>query len=103
MRDMIILSHLLSVTYVDGDRPAELITSTLVAEGEPGGFTAMARTVGLPTAVAAKLLLQGELSLTGTHLPTHPSVYEPILRELQREGLKFSESVSPLPPDADHP
>ena len=33
----------------------------LTMYGEPGGFTAMARTVGWPTAIASKMILDGEL------------------------------------------
>ena len=77
---MVVLVHELDVEYPDGDRAAERIRSTLVVEGEAGGFTAMSRTVGLPVAIAVKLLLRGELSLTGCLIPTHPSIYEPVLR-----------------------
>ncbi len=56
----------------------------------------MARTVGLPTATAAKLLLEGELRLTGSQIPTHPSIYEPVLGEIAKAGLKCTEKVRPL-------
>ena len=56
----------------------------------------MARTVGMPAGVAAKLLLAGELPLTGCHIPTHPAVYGPVLRELEQNGLVFKEQVSPI-------
>ena len=93
LRDVVVLVHELGVTYPNGERPPERITSTLVSEGQAGGFTAMSKTVGLPTAVAAQLLLDGELPLTGCHIPTHPSIYEPVLREISAAGLEFSESV----------
>ncbi|MHC4947100.1 MAG: saccharopine dehydrogenase C-terminal domain-containing protein [Planctomycetota bacterium] len=96
LRDMVILIHKLTVEYPHDGRPPEEILSWLVAEGDPGGFTAMARTVGLPTALAVKLLLTGGISLTGAHIPTHPSIYEPILREARQEGLVFEERVEPL-------
>jgi len=95
-RDMVILLHRLRVEYPDADRPPERITSTLVARGEPGGFTAMSKAVGLPTALAAKLILTGQLDLAGTFIPTHPSIYAPILEELARAGLAFDEVVEPL-------
>jgi saccharopine dehydrogenase-like NADP-dependent oxidoreductase len=93
-RDMVVLVHALDVEYPGASRAPERITSTLVARGEPGGFTAMAKTVGLPTALAVKLLLQGKLLLRGAHIPTHPSIYDPILAELESAGLVFEESVS---------
>jgi hypothetical protein len=92
MRDMVVLVHELDVEFPDDDRPAERIRSTLVLEGEDGGFTAMARSVGLPVVIAVKLLLDGELSLTGSLIPTHPSIYAPILRLVERAGLRFKES-----------
>jgi saccharopine dehydrogenase (NADP+, L-glutamate forming) len=92
MRDMIVLIHELDVEYPDDDRPAERIRSTLVVEGEAGGVTAMARSVGLPVVIAVKLLLGGELSLTGSLIPTHPSIYAPVLQRIERAGLRFEES-----------
>ncbi len=95
-RDMVVLVHELDVEYPDGDRAAERIRSTLVVEGEPDGFTAMSRTVGLPVAIATRLLLRGELSLTGTLIPTHPSIFAPVLREIEQAGLRFTETTRPL-------
>ncbi len=92
-RDMVVLVHELEVDYPDQDRPSETITSTMVERGEPDGFTAMARTVGLPTAVAVKLLLEGGIPLTGSRIPTHPSIYQPVLRELAKAGITFTEQV----------
>ena len=95
-RDMVVLVHELDVEYPDGDRAAERIRSTLVVEGEPDGFTAMSRTVGLPVAIATRLLLSGELSLTGTLIPTHPSIFAPVLREIKQAGLLLTETTRPL-------
>jgi len=94
-RDMVVLLHQLDVVGPDGSE--ERVTSTLVAEGD-AGFTAMARTVGLPTALSARLLLNGELTLTGSLIPTHPAVYRPVLEALESEGLAFSETRLPLTP-----
>ncbi len=92
MRDMVVLVHELDVEYPDTDRPPEHIRSTLVVKGEAGGGTAMARSVGLPVLIAVKLLLGGELSLTGSLIPTHPAIYVPILQRIERAGLRFKES-----------
>jgi saccharopine dehydrogenase (NADP+, L-glutamate forming) len=54
----------------------------------------MSHTVGLPVALAARLLLRGELPLTGSAIPTHPSIVDPILRELGAAGLEFVERRS---------
>ncbi len=96
MRDMVIIMHELDVEYPERDKGKERITSTLVAQGDGNGFTAMARTVGLPTCIGAKLLLEGGIELRGSQIPTHPSIYEPVLREIGNEGLVFTERVEAL-------
>jgi saccharopine dehydrogenase (NADP+, L-glutamate forming) len=105
---MVILDHHLDVEYPGSERVPERIRSTLVAygdrageigaDGRPAGFTAMARTVGAPVAIAVKQLLTGELKLTGSHIPTDPSIYGPELAELANEGLEFTETVRPREP-----
>ena len=96
MKDMVLLLHELEVDYPDQDRPAERVTSTLVAKGEPGGFTAMSKTVGLPAALAVRLVLCEDLHLRGSQIPTDPSIYTPILAGLASEGIGFDERVMPL-------
>jgi saccharopine dehydrogenase-like NADP-dependent oxidoreductase len=93
-QDLVVLVHELDVEYPGSSRAPERITSTLVARGDPAGFTAMAKTVGLPTSLAVKLLLRDELSLRGSQIPTDPSIFDPILAELEMAGLVFDESVS---------
>ncbi|MCB1044697.1 MAG: saccharopine dehydrogenase NADP-binding domain-containing protein [Acidobacteria bacterium] len=90
-RDMVILVHEMEVTYEHG--PNEKITSTLIEYGEPGGITAMAKTVGMPLGIAVKLILNQELPLTGVQIPTHPAIYKPILSELASEGLAFQDVI----------
>jgi len=95
-RDMVVLLHELDVEYPGGDRPDEKISSTFVVEGDPDGFTAMSKTVGLPAALGAELVLEGDLHLAGAQLPTHPSIYEPILAGLKAHGMSFKERVEIL-------
>ncbi len=95
-RDVILLLHEVVARYPQEGERRERLTSTLIHYGESGGTTAMARTVGLPAAIAVDLLLAGDLPLTGCHIPTHPAIYEPILSRLEAEGLKFHESVEPV-------
>jgi len=94
VRDLVLLMHELEVEFPD--RPGERVTSTFVVEGEAGGATAMSRTVGLPVAIAVKQKLRGSLSLTGSLIPTHPAIYEPILADLEASGLRFVEKREPL-------
>ncbi len=95
-RDMVILKHQLDIEYED-ERPAERIVSTMIVKGEIDGFTAMSKTVGMPAAIVAKLILQDKLNLIGSQIPTHPSIYEPVLAELEQEGISFVEERFPLP------
>jgi saccharopine dehydrogenase (NAD+, L-glutamate forming) len=93
-RDMVILLHRVEVGYED--RPDEHVISCMVHKGEPGGFTAMSQSVGMPVVIAARMILDGEIDLTGSHIPLHPSIYERELEELAAEGMKFEEIVRPL-------
>ncbi|MEM8962419.1 MAG: saccharopine dehydrogenase C-terminal domain-containing protein [Acidobacteriota bacterium] len=94
--DLIILHHELDVRWPDGG--AERIISTLTHLGDPGGVTAMARTVGLPAALATRKLLGGELDgIHGAVLPTDRRIYEPILEALADAGLRAHEESQPLP------
>ncbi|MCK4613413.1 MAG: saccharopine dehydrogenase NADP-binding domain-containing protein [Thermoplasmata archaeon] len=92
-RDMIILQHNFIAKY-KGRK--EHIVSTLIAYGIPGGYTAMARTVGLPAAIATKMILQGEITEPGVHIPIKPGIYNPILDELEKEGIGFGEKTEAL-------
>ena len=80
----------LGVRMEDGSR--RTYTSMLHAYGVPYGPSAMATTVGLPVAVGASLLLSGG-SKPGVHIPVDPVLYEPILDELEKEGIRFVEGV----------
>ncbi len=89
-RDMVAMRHTFSATFPDGHR--EDVTSSLVAAGQPFGDTAMARTVSLPAAIAARLLLDGELQLTGVQIPVYAEIYEPVLAELEEQGVHIQET-----------
>lgn len=88
-RDMLILQHQIEAVYPDR---TERITSTMVDFGIPHGYTSMARTVGLPAAIAVKLILNGQINLTGVQIPVVPEIYEPVLNELEALGIRFVET-----------
>jgi saccharopine dehydrogenase (NADP+, L-glutamate forming) len=69
------------------------VISSLVEEGKDATYTAMAKTVGLPLAIAVDLFLKGEISLRGLQLPVVPEIYLPILVALEEEGIRFEERV----------
>ncbi len=89
-RDMIVLRHEFDVVDPDGRREGRV--STLVAFGEPGGDSAMARTVSLPAAVAARLILDGRIASAGVRIPVDPEIYEPVLDALEPMGIVFRET-----------
>lgn len=95
-RDMVILFHRLIAEYPEDNNRREEITSTMLHYGEKAGFTSMAKSVGLPAALVAKLLLLDQLPLTGCHIPTHPMIYEPLMKELETEGFSFTEKIKVL-------
>ena len=92
-KDMIVMLH--EIEYETGGQRSE-IRSSLVVKGEDNLRTAMAKTVGLPLAIAAKLILNGRIRLTGLHIPTHKDIYEPVLRELEEYGIRFHEETNRL-------
>ena len=51
----------------------------------------MAKTVGLPLGIAAKLILNGRIKLSGLHIPNVREIYEPVLEELELYQVKFTE------------
>ena len=63
----------------------------MIVKGEDQTFNAMAKTVGLPLAITAKLILQGKIKARGVIIPTIKEIYEPLLQELELYGLKFVE------------
>jgi len=95
-RDMVILQHNIVADYGE-NRKKERTISTLVDYGDPKtNFTAIAKTVGAPAAIAAKLVMIGELELTGCHIPTHPLIYPKVLKELKTLGIEFIEKTEVL-------
>ena len=72
------------------------ITSSMVNIGEDQVYTSMSNTVGLPVAIAAKMILQGEISQKGVTLPIEKDVYGPILNELSKYGIRFEEQETKI-------
>ena len=92
-RDMVVMHHEFIAEY---KTKKEYITSTLVDYGIPDGDTSVARTVALPAAIAVKMILNKQITLTGVHIPVIPEIYNPILDELEGLGITFKEKTEPL-------
>jgi len=70
------------------------LRSSLVVKGENSIRTAMAKTVGLPLGIAAKLILENKIHIKGLHIPIIPEIYEPVLQELSLHGIRFEEETT---------
>ena len=91
-RDMIVMQH---EFVIDSDGRKTRRNSSLVVYGDPGGDSAMARTVSLPIAIAVRMMLDGTLSRPGVIAPIEPDIYNPILDELAPMGIAFQERELP--------
>lgn len=87
-KDMIVMQHQFEIKTQNG---LKKITSSLVCKGENQEHTAMAKTVGLPLAIAVDMFLDGKLRSQGLMLPVIPTIYNPILSSLENEGIVFRE------------
>jgi len=88
-KDMVVMRH--EFDYARKNIETRL-SSTLIVKGEDKTYTAMAKTVGLPMAIFAKLLLTGKIkNLVGVQIPIMKEVYKPVLKELATFGIEFSE------------
>ena len=87
-KDMIVMYHKFGYEY-NGKK--EQIDSKMVCIGDDQTYTAMAKTVGLPVAMATLLILNGKITTPGVQLPIRKEVYEPILKELEEYGVIFKE------------
>ena len=87
-KDMIVMQHQFEYALKGQTKK---ITSSLVVKGDNQTYTAMAKTVGLPLAITAKLILQGKIKAKGVVIPTTKEIYEPVLAELETFGVKFIE------------
>jgi saccharopine dehydrogenase-like NADP-dependent oxidoreductase len=90
-KDMIVMWH--KLRYTNGEDKVKEMHSSMVAIGDTGDHTAMARTVGLPLAMGCKHILLGNIKEKGTILPITKDIYEPILKELALEGIVFNEKI----------
>ncbi len=90
-RDMILMLH--EFEYEQNNQ-THFLRSSLVVKGENALRTAMAKTVGLPLGIAAKLILENKISLQGLHIPIIREIYEPVMEELALEGIQFQEEIN---------
>ncbi|XP_054419890.1 alpha-aminoadipic semialdehyde synthase, mitochondrial isoform X3 [Pteronotus mesoamericanus] len=87
-KDMIVMRDSFGIRHPSGH--LEKKTIDLVVYGDVNGFSAMAKTVGLPTAMAAKMLLDGEIQAKGLMGPFSKEIYGPILERIKAEGIIYT-------------
>ena len=91
-KDMIVMYHKFGYE-LNGKK--QQIDSKMVCIGDDQTYTAMAKTVGLPVAMATLLILNGKITTPGVQLPIRKEVYLPILKELEEYGVIFNEQDMP--------
>lgn len=89
-RDMSAMVHYFDIEEADGTKTQ--LRSSLVDFGLPNGDSSMARTVSLPAALGAELILKGRVSQRGVLIPTSPEFCDPILDALEEMGIRFTET-----------
>ena len=89
-KDMIVMQH--QFEYVQNGEQKKLNSSLLVFGDDPR-YTSMAKTVGLPVAIATKLILSGAIQSIGVKIPNTKDIYVPVLKELEENGINFVEEL----------
>jgi saccharopine dehydrogenase-like NADP-dependent oxidoreductase len=92
-KDLVVMLH-----EIEFEKDGKLFkrTSSFVATGKDAQHTAMAKTVGLPLGIAAKLILNGGIQLKGLHIPILPEIYNTVLPELEKHKIVFREETTVL-------
>lgn len=91
-KDMIVMYHKFGYELDGKERQ---IDSTMVCLGDDQTYTAMAKTVGLPVAIATLQILNGNIKTSGVQIPIKKEVYLPLLKELESFGVVFNEKEVP--------
>ncbi len=87
-KDMIVMYHKFGFEKEGKKRQIE---SSMVVVGEDQTYTAMAKTVGLPVAMACLQILNGHIHTPGVQLPLKKEMYQDVLTELEKHGIRFVE------------
>ncbi|KAJ1350331.1 hypothetical protein KIN20_006098 [Parelaphostrongylus tenuis] len=93
-RDIVILNHDIGVQLQNGNKECHRIS--LVAYGDPKGFSAMSRTVGYTCAIVSNMILQGEIQRHGILRPVSKEIYRPALKRLADYGIVATKEVTPM-------
>lgn len=91
-KDMIVMYHKFGYELAGKKHQ---IDATMVTLGEDQTYTAMAKTVGLPVAIATLAILNKKITTPGVQMPINKEVYSPILKELESFDINFKETEVP--------
>lgn len=91
--DIVLMQHDFTISLPEGEK--QKITARMLDKGN-SEYTSIARTVALPAAICAKLVLEGKISDTGVWLPIKKSIYWPVLDELKEFGIYMKETVKTI-------
>ena len=92
-RDMVMLQHKFLIEWKDDSK--ETRTSTLELFGDPKGYSAMSKSVGVTCGIATQLLLDGNPALNkpGILQPYTSEICDPIRKIAEEEGLGMIEET----------
>jgi len=90
-RDMIVMLNKYEWDNLSGQKMETL--QYMVVRGDDSEHTAMAKTVGLPLAISSRMILNGKIDRKGVAVPITKDIYEPVLLQLEQEGIKFIETT----------
>ena len=91
---MVVLCDEVIAEYPRGER--KQYKSTLIDFGAPGLWSSIARTTGIPPAIAVRFILEGKISSPGLHVPMTKEIYVPVLEELKNEGIVLKETITDI-------
>ena len=87
-KDMIVMQHKF---LFEKNGKKRQITSSMVVKGTDSVHTAMATTVGIPVAIATKLILNEQITAKGVQIPITKNIYESVMKEMENYGIRFTE------------
>ncbi|KAK3608349.1 hypothetical protein CHS0354_030804 [Potamilus streckersoni] len=96
-RDMILMRHDIGIQWLDGSMEKRYLSMVVYGDESDSGkgvpVSAMAKTVGIPTGIATKMVLEGEIQRKGMVVPLSHDIYQPMLSRLRQEGIKAKEQI----------
>ena len=96
--DLLALAHVFGAAVHRETKERITVVGRVLETGVVGGYSAMAKTVGLPTSVTAELILDGLIKDGGVHIPVREDHIHLMLPRLLEAGISFTEEtlITPL-------